>query len=210
MEKAKGQLLYGVEVDFEEAKTLANYTLIFQDLGLTVDALKRLRQLLKNGSKDRVLIESYWTAALISYCRCFTSGKRLSLSEDIFRNKELKGDPLGCHRYYINLRNKHVAHSVNLFEQVAIDLQLSSPKNKKREVLGVSVLSQKLICSSIDGVETLLRLSLIAREEVRKKAKEYEAKTLEIGKNLPIEKLYSRARSRITTPGPEDAGKPRK
>lgn len=87
---------------------------------------------------------------------------------------------------------------------------MSSPKNKKREVLGVSVLSQKLICSSIDGVETLLRLSLIAREEVRKKAKEYEAETLEIGKNLPIEELYSRARSRITTPGPEDAGKPRK
>ena len=149
-------------------------------------------------------------AALISYTRCFSAGKRLGLSEDIFKNDKLEGDPLGCHHYFKNLRDKHIAHSVNPFEQIVVDLQLSNPKSKKREVLGVSVLSQKLICTTVDGAETFLRLALIAREEVRKLAKEYETKTLEVEKKLPIDILYSKGRSRIVTPGPEDAGKARK
>lgn len=202
--------LYGVKVDYEEAKMLADLTLIFQDLTFTMDILKRLKQLLKDNSKDRTLIESLWTTALISYSRCFSSGKRLGLSEDIFKNKKLKGDPVGCHRYYIDLRNKHVAHSVNPFEQVAVDLQLSKPGSTKREVLGVAVLSQRLICGATEGIEMLLRLTIIAQKEVAKQCKEYESKVLEVGKSLPIDTLYSKARSRILTPGPEDAGKPRK
>lgn len=201
--------LYGVQVDYEEAKVLADYTLIFQDLTFTVEILKRLRQLLKENSEDRVLIESLWTTALISYARCFSSGKRLGLSEDIFKNKNLEGDPVGCHKHYVDLRNKHIAHSVNPFEQVAVDLQLSPPDSTKQEVLAVAVLSMRLICTDIEGVETLLRLALIARKEVSKLAKEYEDKTLEVGKGLPLKDLYSKARSRLIAPGPEDAGKAR-
>jgi hypothetical protein len=202
--------LYGAKVEYKEAKILADLTSIFQDLAFTVDVLKRLRQLLKDNCNNRILIESLWTTALISYIRCFSSGKRFGLSENIFKNKKLEGDPIGCHRYYKNLRDKHIAHSVNPFEQVVVDLELSPPDSTKREVLGVAVLFQRLICADIEGVETLLRLALIAKEEVRKQAKEYEAKTLEVGKSLPIDTLYSKARSRIITPGPEDAGKARR
>jgi hypothetical protein len=202
--------LYGAKVDYKEARILADLTLILQDLTFTVNVLERLRGLLKDNSKDRILIESLWTSALISYVRCFSSGKRFGLTENIFKNKKLKGDPIGCHRYYKNLRDKHIAHSVNPFEQVAVDLELSRSDSGKREVLGVGILSQKLICVDVKGVETLLRLTLIAREEVHKQAQEYEVKTLEVGKNLPIDTLYAKARSRIITPGPEDAGKVRK
>ena len=201
--------LYAAKVDYEEARILADSALVLQDLTFTANVLKRLRQLLKDRSKDRVLVESLWTSALITYARCFSTGKRLGLSEDIFKNKKLKGDPLGCHRYYVNLRNKHIAHSVNPFEQVTVDLELSKPDSTKREVLGVGVLSLKLICTDIEGVETLLRLVLVAKEEVRKRYEEYEAKTLEVGKSLPLDILYSKARSRITAPGPDDAEKAR-
>ncbi len=134
----------------------------------------------------------------------------LDYQKIIFKNKNLEGDPLGCHQLYINLRNKLIAHSVNPFEQVAVDIQLSPPDNIKREVLGVTVLSMKLIHTKIEGVEILLRLALIAREEVEKQTKEYETKTLEVAKSLPIDTLYSKARSRLVAPGPEDAGKARK
>jgi len=202
--------LFGVKIEYKEAKILADLTLILQDLIFTVGVLKRLIKLLKDDSKDNILIQSYWIAALISYVRCFSAGKRLGLSEDIFKNDKLEGDPLGCHRYFKNLRDKHIAHSVNPFEQIVVDLQLSNPKNKKHEVLGVAVLSQKLICTTLEGAETFLRLTLIAREEIRKQAKEYENKTLEVGKKLPIDALYSKGRSRIVTPGPEDTEKARK
>jgi len=208
--KLVSEVLYGAKVDCKEAKILADLTLIFQDLTFVVNVLKCLKQLLRENSKDRILVESFWTAALISYIRCFSTGKRFGLSENIFKNKKLKGDPVGCHRYYKNLRDKHIAHSVNPFEQVAVDIELSSPNNPKKEVLGVAVLSQTLICSDINGVETLLRLALIVKEEIRKRAKEYETKVLKIAKDTPIDSLYSKARSRIVTPGPEIAGKVRK
>jgi hypothetical protein len=201
--------LFGAKVEYKEAKILADLTLILQDLTFTVNVLKRLIELLKDDSKDNILIESYWIAALISYVRCFSAGKRLGLSEDIFKNDKLEGDPLGCHHYFKNLRDKHIAHSVNPFEQIVVDLQLSNSRSKKREVLGVAVLSQKLICTTLEGAETFLKLALIAREKVRKQAKEYENKTLEVGKKLPIDVLYSKRRSRIITPGPEDTGKAR-
>jgi len=60
------------------------------------------------------------------------------------------------------------------------------------------------------GAETFLKLALIVREEVRKQAKEYETKTLEVRKKLPIDVLYSEERSRIITPVPEDTEKARK
>jgi len=158
-------------------------------------------------SNDDIMIQSYWTAALISYARCFASGKRYRLTEDIF--KGLKGDPIGCHKYYKNLRDKHIAHSVNPFEQVHVGLVLSEPDNPKREVLGVSTLSQKLICSDVDGVNQLIALASIILKEVARQAKEYESKTFEAGENIPIDTLYSKAIIKTITPGPEDAGKPR-
>ncbi len=201
--------LYGSKVEFEEAKILADLTSIFQDLKFTIETLKRLIKLLKDKSEDRILVESLWTTALISYARCFSTGKRFGLKEDIFKNKDLKGDPIGCHNYYINLRNKHVAHSVNPFEQIAVDLQLSNPDDKERKVLGVSVLSQKLICSTLEGVEDLIRLAIIAFKDVGEQCKGYEKKVLEIGKKLPLNELYSKARSRIITPGSKDAERAR-
>ncbi|MBU1120884.1 DNA polymerase II large subunit, partial [Candidatus Micrarchaeota archaeon] len=122
--------------------------------GLIGNRKRKLIKLLKDDSKDNILIQSYWTASLISYVRCFSAGKRLGLSEDIFKNTKLEDDPLGCHHYFKNLRDKHIAHSVNPFEQIVVDLQLSNPKSKKREVLGVSILSQKLICTTVEGAET--------------------------------------------------------
>ena len=87
---------------------------------------------------------------------------------------------------------------------------MSNPQSGKREVLAISVLSRKLITFDIEGVRTFLEIASIAHREVAKLCKESEAKALEVGKGLPVDALYSRARSRLITPGPEDAEKARK
>jgi len=48
---------------------------------------------------------------LIKYARCFATGKRFGLSKDVFQN--LQGEPFKAHQFYIDLRNKHIAHSAN-------------------------------------------------------------------------------------------------
>ena len=201
--------LYGAKADFKEAKLLADYTSIYQDLGLVAEVLKRLKQLLENDSKDLVLQESYWTTSLIIYCRCFAKGKRLGLSENIYKNNKLKGDPIGCHRYYKNQRDKLIAHSVNPFEQVAIELILSNPDSRERKVEGTAILAQKLFSLQAQDIKSFLGLALFARQFVAKQSEEYRAKTLEAGKKLPMEFLYSMRKAILVTPSPEEAGKAR-
>ena len=187
-------------------KKLADAASIYQDLSFVTEVLERLNTLLEDGSTDNVLIQSYWTAALISYARCFSTGKRFGLPEQIFEKWE---GAIETHRVYKNLRDKHVAHSVNPFEQVVVGLVLSAPGSEKRQVEGVATLSQRLITQTSEGVETLLKLAKYAGRIVTEYAKNEEAKVREVGETLPIEQLNSKPRLRTTAPGPEEAGKPR-
>jgi len=64
-------------------------------------------------SEDKVVEHSLWTTALITYVRCFTSGVRTRLDRSIFGDDE---EMLRKHDYYKDIRDKHLAHSVNPFE----------------------------------------------------------------------------------------------
>ena len=200
--------LYIAEVDFDEAKRTADLTSYFQDLAFTIKALDRLQQLIDNDNNDdEILTGSLWIAALISYARCFSTGKRFGLSEQLF--KEFGGG-VETHQFYINLRNKHIAHSVNPFEQVVVGLVLSPPSSADRKVEGISVLAQKLLHVNSDGIQTLRRLALIAIKEIERQVKKSQEKTLEVGRQVPIDTLYKKATPRTVAPGPDEAGQARK
>jgi len=195
------------KVDYEEAKKLADLGAIVQDLRFTMETCSRLKKLLKENSQDSLLIESMWTAALIRYARCFASGKRFGLSESIFDG--LMGEPHEVHKMYIDLRDKHIAHSVNPFEQMEVGLVLSPQSSHERKIIGVATMSMRYICSDVEGVHQLGLLSKVLLEKVIQIAKEYEKKTLEKGESIPLEALYKRARPRMVAPGSELADKPR-
>jgi hypothetical protein len=199
--------LFIAEVDFEEAKQAADLASYFQDLAFTISSLDRLQQLVNDNSKDEVLTGSLWIAALVSYARCFSTGKRFGLSDELFQNIE---GGIDCHQLFMNLRNKHVAHSVNPFEQVVVGLVLSPPSSPERKVEGVSILSQKLLHMDSEGIQNLRRLALIAMKEIEIQGKVYQEKTLEVGKRLSIDSLYGKVSPRTVTPSPENASKSRK
>jgi len=196
-----------VEINFDEAKILADLGAIVQDLGSTIKICSRLKKMLKEGSKDSLLIESLWTTALIKYSRCFKSGKRFGLDESILDG--LKGEPHKVHKLYLNMRDKHIAHSVNPFEQMQVGLILSPKDSHEKKVVGVATLSMRHIVSDVEGVHQLGLLSKVILKKVCDIAKQYEEKTLEKGERIPIDDLYKHAKPRITAPGPEESDKPR-
>jgi len=196
------------EVDFEEARMLADLGAITQDLGSVMKTCSKLKVLLEENSQDNFLIENLWTSALIRYARCFASGKRYGLNETIF--KELQGEALKVHNMYMDLRNKHIAHSVNPFEQMKVGVVLSPKESQDKKIIGVATLSMKQISLDKEGVHQIGLLSKVILKKVCEIAKQYEQKTLEIGKTLPIEDLYKRARPRLVAPGPDETNKSRK
>jgi len=196
------------EVDFEEAKKLADLISIAQDLGSVMKTCSKLKVLLEDNSRDSLLIENLWTSALIRYARCFASGKRYGLDETIF--EDLQGEALKVHNMYMNLRNKHIAHSVNPFEQIKVGVVLSPEESQDKKIIGVATLLMKQISLDREGVHQLGLLSKVILEKVREMAKQYEQKTLEISKTFPIKDLYKCARPRLVAPGLDETNKSRR
>lgn len=195
------------KVDFEKANQLAEISAIIQDFRSIMEICTRLKSLLSQKSDDHMLLESLWSTVLIKYARCFSSGKRFSLTFEIF--KGLNGDPIEAHEYYISMRNKHIAHSVNPFEQIEIGFILSSPREKDKVIKGVIPMSMKHISSSEEGVHQLGMLSNIAQKKLCKQAEDLTEKVLKIGNTMPIEELYKISRPCMVAPGPEKVNKPR-
>lgn len=192
-----------------EAKELAEAAAIFQDLGFVVEATKRLASLLKNGEPDPVIARSLFTAVLVAYVRCFSSGKRSVLTSDIYAS--LPGEPLACHQQYKDTRDKHIAHSVNPFEEMLVGAVLSPQEAAVREVEGVACLTASLFTYDAEGMEQLGRLASFAQNHVAAKCKELEARVVELAKKIDIEQLYASVGLRFTPQGgPVAAATPRK
>ena len=199
--------LFIADVEFPEAKRLADLASILRDLQATVETCKRVVALLESEEKDAILLEGLWSAALVRYVRCFAFGKRYGLTEEMFEG--LQGDPIGTHRWYKNMRDKHVAHSVNPYEQVRVGVVLSPEESKERKILGVSTLAGSYICPDKKGVEQLGMLANVLIKKVGELGKECENSVLETAKTLPIDQLYNQATSRVVAPGPQEAGEAR-
>jgi hypothetical protein len=201
MPSQQEKLLLVVDVDSPQAEQWADMYSIARDLDSAIQVCGRLIELLP--SNDQILIESLWTSALIKYARCFSEGKRFGLPIDVFDG--LEGDPKGTHQYYIDMRNKHLAHSVNPFEQVKIGLVLSDPK-VARKIVGTVQFSQFHISAKEDGVRTLRSLCSVLKKKLGGAATERHEAVLAHAKTLDIKQLYQSARMRTVAPGPADAG----
>lgn len=188
------------KIEIAEASELSSFTGFFQDLTFACDVF---RYLLDNFDKlDSTLQKSLWTTALITYARCFANGRRLQLTSDIYNG--LDGDPQGCHEYLIGMRNKHVAHSVNPFEEVNVGAVLING-----QVAGIAVLAVSHTVCDKEGVENFYRLTIFAREYVAKKCKEIQDNCLIAAKQLPVDQIKTGSDIRFVAPSSEAANQVR-
>ncbi len=81
---------------------------------------------------------------------------------------------------------------------------LSNEQNDKKEVLGITELSQSLLVPDIDGIQTLSKLAIFARKMIIDEIKQSREIVAKIAKNIPTEDLYRGRKLRLVTPGPED------
>lgn len=202
--------LHVARVEFEEAKRFADYISIFQDLNFVLEALNRLRGLLGEEEPDAVIVQAYWAAALVAYVRCFSTGKRTGLSESIYEGIQgPEQSAIEVHRHFKAMRDKHIAHSVNPFEQVEVGIMLAPESAPERKVEGVATLTLRHISPTVDGVESLHELARTARQKTGSECQRLQQTCLAVAKTLDLDDLYEAAVIRATAPGPEEASQPR-
>ena len=129
-----------------------------------------------------------------------------TLSANVFSSYE---GGLDTHRYFKNMRDKHVAHSVNPFEEAPVAVLLSADDAKPRSVQDVTVFSLRHISPKADGFNTLGRLAEIGHRHVAEQGRTLQDKISAWAKSQPIE-AFPVSNLETTVPGPADARTPRK
>lgn len=79
--------------------------------------------------------EALSTAACIAYARCFVSGVRQSLDATLLNSAE--SELLSTHEFVLNFRNKHIAHSVNSYEENSVTVQVDDSFLSSAEIVSV-------------------------------------------------------------------------
>jgi hypothetical protein len=196
-----------VKVEFDEVQDLVDLIGLHTDLASVVEVTRRLSEMLRQNEQDHdaLIVQSLWTSALVTYVRCFASGKRYGLTERIY--SELPGEPIDTHRYYKDTRDKHIAHSVNAFEETVVGGILSDQELESIEVLGVANLTAHRISDSAGGVDQLRGLAEHARRYIAQKGHEAEEKILNKAKSLTAEQLRALPRLGMTPHGGADVAR---
>jgi hypothetical protein len=118
--------------------------------------LERLSAISHEPARDGVLMEAYSTAALVRYCRCFTSGSRSKLNIDDLTNAT--PEEIELHSHIRGARDWHIAHPVNQQEVHAVHLIVGTSESGEHEVLGASSFASTAL--PLDSEQIGLALSL--------------------------------------------------
>jgi hypothetical protein len=110
---------------------------------------------------DLALETSLYCAAGIFYRRCFSTGVRKRLGIDL--TSELDPETRADHDLFLAVANKHLAHSVNAFEEAKIILALERSEGKPARVVGVTPGMSRLSSHNPKQLERFSRLISIVR-----------------------------------------------
>jgi len=114
-----------------EARLLASMESVKQDLLGVIEYCDRLEALDSN-RPDFFLWDALCSGAVVRYARCFSSGARHQLRHDLFDGATQEHREL--HDYLIAVRSKHVAHSVNWFEETEVTAMIREDDNSIHSV----------------------------------------------------------------------------
>lgn len=155
-----GEMLLPVQITSEQGEEFAALHLVARDLAF---AAKCLREAFEHGLPDNqnVVSKALIFSGVVAYARSFKSGvrPRLRLGAD-----HPQGYQAEIHDYLIALRDKHIAHSVNDFEDGgAIAILIGKPGQPWRDGGAVgAVIKQSVGISSAQLLNSVSHIEALA------------------------------------------------
>ncbi len=200
----KDQELPLKKIDNDKAHKYGEICLVKNDLAQVKQCCVQLLERLDKNSGEITIVDiSLWDNALVTFFRCFKQGlRKYKLSKDLF--KDLQGEPLKVFDYFENLRDKHIAHPVNIFEEVQVGV-VYNPENK--EVTGTGHLLTSRILEEKKQVQNLLEFVNIALKKVNTELKEEDKELLNWAKDQDPKEIEAWETARYVVPEPLKAAK---
>jgi len=171
--------LYGVAIDLRACHDYCEkYLQVFSNILQPTDETKHLKRL-----------ECFSVHIFIKYGRCFKSGVRNKLAEEI--RATLSSDDLDLDQEVIKVRDEYIAHSVNDFESHKVRVWLN-PEEEGRKINNVNIESHYLVSPEPKLFERLKHFidKLLLWIETEKKREEERLIQI-VGEKHTLNYLYS-------------------
>ena len=184
---------YPVKLTGPETHRVADMAGVLMDLRLAAATVKQLERHRDTEKWDNLLMECMQDSALIHYGRCYSGGIRTAFLIPREWIDVLPAELRLAHQDFLDLRDKHIAHSVNDWEintpvaRVRIDQETGEVK-----VHQVTVNKSRVVMLASDSLEKLWQLAKTLGDRVEEEMKLEQAKLLEIAKQIPVEELKRR------------------
>ena len=102
-----------INLDISGAERLHSLAGITNDLQACLSSLEQLSKVLLI---DTEITDAFLTRALVRYARCFKTGIRTVKATDL--TSSFTSEDLVSHQFFLDYRDKHIAHSVNDFNLI--------------------------------------------------------------------------------------------
>jgi hypothetical protein len=192
--------LHGIENDLRDTDKLCTKSL----------ALMRPMPTQDEGAAD--WLNDSWLAwelsfaAVIKYGRTFGSGVRSGIPVSWIN--QLPDTYKASHKYFKDIRDKFVAHSVNAFEDNQVFAYLS-PQFAPVEVSSITVDTGRFVSLSSEDLLNLKSLAGALKQLVQQEIAVEKSRVLGIARSLPLADLLARETDNRPLPSAEDVGKRR-
>jgi hypothetical protein len=197
-----------VNLNVKEAQLLADLTGVLNDLQATVSICDLLMNELQKSQPEWRLLDALSAAALVRYARSFTKGVRAKVP--VAALSCLCPDLLKFHKWFIDLRDKYVAHSVNAFEENQVVAYLVPAERGPKGVASISVQQTRLASLGGSDIKKLKEICGGLQIYISKLVEEERSKVLELAKKIPVDQLYTQIDSPVHIATMKDVDKSRK
>ena len=194
-DRAGASLPLTVALDVPSAQLLADQSAVIQDLQFVMESCRRLLAELARpeAERDAVVPLALWSAALVAYARCFSSGQRFGLTTDDLLSLPLQGEVVKFHTWVIEERNHHTRHCADPFEvaRVGVALAAGGGGRGQRRVTGITVLATRHVLVDDTGVRQLGGLAAELARQTADRARAQQDVVLADAQKLDLDHLYA-------------------
>jgi hypothetical protein len=172
-----------------EARRLAGLGSIRADLLGVIDYCNHLPTHNPVEAPHFLVWEGLSSAAVVRYARCFGLGARDPLPSDILTSAP--EDLRKAHEYFLAIRNKHVAHSVNDFEENEVVAQVSTRFVSAAEIESIHTSHGRVIGLAFGEPDLLKKLTEWVLSRVEALIQQEATALLPIVRAMSIETIRS-------------------
>jgi hypothetical protein len=177
------------------ALSLADMDGVARDLQFVADACNRLLELLAENSTDLTTLEALQSAAMVRYGRCFKTGIRTAFKIPTEWFDDLPDELKAVHQDTLTLRDKHLAHAVNDWDNhIPMLWSVRDAPQESPRFLNIFIGYSGTIGLESSWIQRLRDAALTLKTKVESETEAEKERVMKRAGELPIEELERRFR----------------